>query len=182
MLTQQLACFCMYCYRKKRFFCKKFSKRPVTPTFFSVSLFSSTRSCEGVKKVGLLMFKIPDFSLAPRLCKQAGLDLNVCMKGSWSPYTCIGRPSPFLHDCTLCCALRWSHLKTLTMASMEIKVASRDSFLDNLSEKLYLNRFQGFWQGAKCAPPLGFWSTKKPGWDRVKGTDFLSYVGHVLRL
>ena len=74
MLTKQLACFCMYCCGKKRFFEKKFSKWPVTPPFFSESLFSSTSSCEGVKKVGLFMFKIPDFSLAPCLCKQAGLD------------------------------------------------------------------------------------------------------------
>ena len=110
MLTKQLACFCMYCYGKKRFFEKKFSKWPVTQTFFSVSLFSSTSSCEVVKKVGLFIFKIPDFSLAPCLCKQAGLDLSFCMKRSRSPYTCIGRPSPFLHDCTLRCALRRSHL------------------------------------------------------------------------
>ena len=60
------------------------------------------------------MFKIPDFSIAPCLCKQAGLDLSFCMKRSRSPYvyTCIGRPSPFLHDCTMCCALRRSHLNT----------------------------------------------------------------------
>ena len=35
------------------------------------------------------MFKIPNFSLAPRLCKQAGLDLVVCVIRSRSPYTCI---------------------------------------------------------------------------------------------
>ena len=42
---------------------------------------------------------------------------------------------------------RWSlhaPLKTLTMVSMETKVVSRDSFLDKLSEKVYLN---GFWEG-----------------------------------
>ena len=55
------------------------------------------------------MFKIPDFSLAPRLCKQAGL--GFCVKRSRSPYTCIGRPTAFLHDCALRCALRRSHLK-----------------------------------------------------------------------
>ena len=37
-----------------------------------------------------------------------------------------------------------NHLKTLTMVSMETKVVSRDSFLDKLSEKVYLN---GFWEG-----------------------------------
>ena len=34
-----------------------------------------------------------------------------------------------------------NHLKTLTMVSMETKVESRDSFLDKLSEKVYLNGF-----------------------------------------
>ena len=37
-----------------------------------------------------------------------------------------------------------NNLKTLTMVSMETKVLSRDSFLDKISEKLYLN---GFWEG-----------------------------------
>ena len=46
------------------------------PYFFLRKFFSSARSCEGVKKVGLFMFKIPDFSLEPCLCKQAGLDLK----------------------------------------------------------------------------------------------------------
>ena len=32
-------------------------------------------------------------------------------------------------------------VKTLTMVSMETKVVSRDSFLDKLSEKVYLNGF-----------------------------------------
>ena len=52
----------------------------MTPTFFSVSLFSSTSFCEGVKKVGLFMFKIPDFPLAPCLCEQAGLDFVTAWK------------------------------------------------------------------------------------------------------
>ena len=47
----------MYCYRKKQFFEKIFSKWPVTPTFFSISLFSSTCSCGGVKKSGCLCSK-----------------------------------------------------------------------------------------------------------------------------
>ena len=34
-----------------------------------------------------------------------------------------------------------NHLKTLTMVSMETKVVSRDSFLDKLSEKVFLNGF-----------------------------------------
>ena len=34
-----------------------------------------------------------------------------------------------------------NHLKTLTMVSMETKVVSRDSFLEKLSEKVYLNGF-----------------------------------------
>ena len=34
-----------------------------------------------------------------------------------------------------------NHLKTLTMVSMQTKVVSRDSFLDKLSEKVYLNGF-----------------------------------------
>ena len=59
---------------KSGFFEKKISKWPVTQTFFSESLFSSTSSCEGVTKVGLFMFKIPDFSLVPCLCTQAGVD------------------------------------------------------------------------------------------------------------
>ena len=59
---------------KSGFFENKISKWPVTPTFFSESLFSLTCSCGRVKKIGVFMFKIPDFSLAPRLCKQADLD------------------------------------------------------------------------------------------------------------
>ena len=42
-----------------------------------------------------------------------------------------------------------NHLKTITMVSMETKVASQDSILDKLSEKYYLSRFweeeQGFY-------------------------------------
>ena len=34
-----------------------------------------------------------------------------------------------------------NHLKTLIMVFMETKVVSSDSYLDKLSEKLYLNRF-----------------------------------------
>ena len=102
----------MYCYRKKRFFEKKFSKWPVTPTFFSVSLFSSTCSCGRVKKIEVFMFKIPDFSLAPGLCKQAGLDLVPAWK-DLDPRTLVSRdPTPFLHDCALRWALRRSHLKS----------------------------------------------------------------------
>ena len=38
--------------------------------FVQLNLFLRKR-----KKIGVFMFKIPDFSLVPRLCKQAGLDL-----------------------------------------------------------------------------------------------------------
>ena len=33
-------------------------------------------------------------------------------------------------------------ITTLTMVSMETRIVSRDSFLDKLSEKLYLNGFR----------------------------------------
>ena len=47
-----------------------------------------------------------------------------------------------------------SHLKRLTMVSMDIKVLSGDSFLDKLAEKLYLNRFwEGWLNFCHCAPP-----------------------------
>ena len=65
---------------------------------------------------------------------------------------------------------------------METKVVSQDSFLDKLSEKLYLNGHLDFEKGnrvfakgggggAQCPPPLGFWSTREKRrlpWDRVK--------------
>ena len=61
-----------------------------------------------------------------------------------------------------------NHLKTLTMVSMETKVVSRDSFLDKLSEKVYLRRVTGFLLGGTMCPPLVFGAQKKPGLDRVK--------------
>ena len=39
-------------------------------------------------------------------------DFNFPKVGKYA-YTCIGRPTPFLHDCALRCALRRSHLKNL---------------------------------------------------------------------
>ena len=108
----QHACFCMYCY-EKRFFEKNSPKKKMacTQTLFSVNLFSSASSCDGVIKVGLFMYKIPDFSLAPCVCKQAGLDLVYAWKDLDPRTLVIGRPSPFLHDCSLRCAFRRSHLK-----------------------------------------------------------------------
>ena len=62
------------------------------------------------------MFKIPDFSLAPCLCKQAGLDLGFASKEwlisipvhlYWGLHR---RPSPFWHDHSLRCTLCRSHL------------------------------------------------------------------------
>ena len=92
----------VFLYVLKSVFWKKFSKWPVTPTFFSEGLFSSTSSCEGVKKkVALFMFKIPDFSLAPCLCKQAGLDLVSAWK-DLDPRTLV---SDLRHFCmTVRCA------------------------------------------------------------------------------
>ena len=43
---------------------------------------------EELKKIWVFMFKTPDFSLAPRLCKQAGLDF--CVMWSRTAYACIG--------------------------------------------------------------------------------------------
>ena len=58
------------------------------------------------------MFKISHFSLAPRLCKQALEFLRDKISIPVHLYRGIyGRPSPYWHDCSLCCALRRSHLK-----------------------------------------------------------------------
>ena len=89
---------------KSGFLKKNLSKWPVTPTFFSVSLFSSTCSCGRVKKIEVFMFKIPDFSLAPRLCKQAGLDLIPAWK-DLDPRT-LGIGRPYAIFAWLCAALR----------------------------------------------------------------------------
>ena len=59
------------------------------------------------------MFKIPDFSLSPCLCKQAGLDL-VSVRKDLDPRTLVsgthGEPSPFWHDRSLHCTLHRGHL------------------------------------------------------------------------
>ena len=79
----------MYCWRKKRVF-EKISKWPVTPTFLSLSLFSSTCS-----RIGLFMFKIPDFSHAPWVRKQVGVDLVSAWKDV-DPRTLVsGEHRPF---------------------------------------------------------------------------------------
>ena len=88
------------------FFEKEISKWPVTPTFFSKNVFSWTRSSGRVKKTGMLMFKIPDFSLAPRLCKQAGLDL-VSARKVFNPRTLVsGDFRPI--DTTVRCAAHYA--------------------------------------------------------------------------
>ena len=64
---------------------------------------------------GMFMFKIPDFSLTPRLSKQAGLDFGFCVIRSRSPYTCIGDSTGDLRhfDMTVRCAAHYAgaHLK-----------------------------------------------------------------------
>ena len=59
----------------------------MTPTFFLKNVFSWTRS-SGRVKIRMFMFKIPDFSLAPRLCKQASLDL-VSARKDFDPRTLV---------------------------------------------------------------------------------------------
>ena len=96
----------MYCYGKKRLFEKKSSKWPVTTIFFSVSLFSSTCSWGGVKTIEMFMFKIPHFSLASCLCKQAGLDLVSAWK-DLDPRTLVS--GDLCHFCTTAAvAVRWA--------------------------------------------------------------------------
>ena len=55
------------------------------------------------------MFKVPDFSLALRLCKQAGLDLVFARK-DFDPRTLVSGDLRHF-DTTVRCALRRSHLK-----------------------------------------------------------------------
>ena len=73
---------------EKAVFWKKNLKMAGDPNFFSKNVFSWTRSSGGVKKIRMLMFKIPDFSLVPRLYKQAGLDL-VSARKDFNPRTLV---------------------------------------------------------------------------------------------
>ena len=56
------------------------------------------------------MFNIPDFLTAPRLCKQAGLDLSFCVIRSRSSYTCIESSTGDLRhfDMTVRCAAHYA--------------------------------------------------------------------------
>ena len=75
MLTKKHACFCMYCFRKKRFFFEKNLKMAGDPKYFLRKFVQLNLFLRRSKKIGVFMFKIPDFSLAPRQGKHAGLDL-----------------------------------------------------------------------------------------------------------
>ena len=100
----------------KSVFFFKFPKWPMTPTFLSISLCSSTCSCGGVKKIGLLCSKYLT-SLVPCLDKQAGLDL---VSASWKdldPHTLVSgglrhfcmtvRCAAHCAGTTLRCLRRW---------------------------------------------------------------------------
>ena len=94
----------MRCYWKKRFFEKKISKWSVTPIFFFKNMFSWTRSSGRVKIIRMFMFKIPDFSLAPRLCKQAGL---VSARKDFEPRTLVSGDLRHF-DTTVRCAAHYA--------------------------------------------------------------------------
>ena len=58
---------------KKAVFILKSLKMAGYPNFFLRMFVQLNKFLRGVKKDGVLMFKVPDFSLAQRLCTQATL-------------------------------------------------------------------------------------------------------------
>ena len=101
-------------------FLKKISKWLVTPTFFSKNVFSWTCSSGRVKKIRMLMFKIPDFSLAPRLCKQAGLDF-ISARKDFDPRTLVSGDLRHF-DTTVRCAAHYAGatLKCMNHSSQKL--------------------------------------------------------------
>ena len=80
----------MYCNRKSGFLKKKNLKMAGNPNFFhrkfvQLNLFLR-RSLKNRGVSVTSMFKMPDFPLAPCLCKQAGSDLCFCMELERSRY------------------------------------------------------------------------------------------------
>ena len=73
------------------------------PKFFLQNLFSWTCSSGRVKKIQMLMFKIPDFSLAPRLCKQAGLNI-VSARKDFDPRTLVSEDFRHFNTTVRCAA------------------------------------------------------------------------------
>ena len=61
---------------------------------------------EELKKILMFMLKIPDFSLAPRLCKQAGLDL-VSARKDFDPRTLVSGDLRHF-DTTVRCAAHYA--------------------------------------------------------------------------
>ena len=104
-ISWQYPCFCPMLLEKAVFLLNKISKWPVTPTFFLKNVFSWTRS-SGRVKIRMFMFKIPDFSLAPGVCKQAGLDLVSARKDFDSRTLVLGDLRHF--DTTVRCAARYA--------------------------------------------------------------------------
>ena len=87
------------------------------------------------------MFKIPDFSLAPRLCKQAGLDL-VSARKDFDPRTLVsGNLRHF--DTTVRCAAHYAGA-TLTSGYVLIVRALVKSDLYILSEGLFSKKILMF--------------------------------------
>ena len=99
-----------------RFFFKKVSKWPVTPTFFSKNVLSLTRSSGRVKKSGCLCSKYLTSLLRHLyICKQAGLDLNSARR-DFDPRTIVsGNLRQF--DTTVRCAAHYAGA-TLTPRSV----------------------------------------------------------------
>ena len=87
----------------KNGFLKKSQNGPVTQTFFSKMCSVKPVRLEELKKIRVFMFKIPDFSLVPRLCKQAGLDL-VSARKDFDPRTPVSGDLR-LFDMTVRCAV-----------------------------------------------------------------------------
>ena len=110
----------MWCYWKSGF-SKKISKWPVTPTFFSKNVFSWDRSSERVKTIRMLMFKIPEFSLAPRLCRKAGLDL-VSARKDFDPRTLVSGDLRHF-DTTVRCAAHYARatLNSISRAGLNFR-------------------------------------------------------------
>ena len=111
----------------------------MTPTFFSVSLFSSTCSCGRVKKIKVFMFKIPDFSLAPRPCKQAGLHLVSAWK-DLDPRTLVS--GDLRHFCmTVRCAAHCAGATLNVFYRLRTVFKSLRYWSSSCKQEAYLERF-----------------------------------------
>ena len=88
---------------RKIHFRERFRKAP----FWGPSVFKKLRiradTCDRFYESGVEKLR---FRKDPGTCARS---LSFCTKRFRSPYTCIGRPSPFWHDCSLRCALCRSH-------------------------------------------------------------------------